>query len=86
MLTNDHNLYSLLSYYNLSTRVVSGYLFFLLTRFCLSLPPEKAQANEQRYTKLKEKYTGLVQSHAELLRKVGVLFFLVHIFAFSIST
>uniref|UniRef100_A0A8C5BWM5 I/LWEQ domain-containing protein n=1 Tax=Gadus morhua TaxID=8049 RepID=A0A8C5BWM5_GADMO len=41
---------------------------------------KKAQANEQRYTKLKEKYTGLVQSHAELLRKVGVLFFLVHIF------
>lgn len=32
----------------------------------------KAQANEQRYTKLKEKYTALVQSHADLLRKVGV--------------
>lgn len=31
---------------------------------------EKAQANEQRYTKLKEKYTELVQSHADLLRKV----------------
>uniref|UniRef100_A0A8C6U1M1 Huntingtin interacting protein 1 n=1 Tax=Neogobius melanostomus TaxID=47308 RepID=A0A8C6U1M1_9GOBI len=30
----------------------------------------KAQANEQRYTKLKEKYTELVQSHADLLRKV----------------
>uniref|UniRef100_A0A8C5BR49 I/LWEQ domain-containing protein n=1 Tax=Gadus morhua TaxID=8049 RepID=A0A8C5BR49_GADMO len=45
---------------------------------------KKAQANEQRYTKLKEKYTGLVQSHAELLRKVGVLFFLVHIFPWFI--
>uniref|UniRef100_A0A4W4FKP4 Huntingtin-interacting protein 1-related protein n=1 Tax=Electrophorus electricus TaxID=8005 RepID=A0A4W4FKP4_ELEEL len=32
----------------------------------------KAQANEQRYTKLKEKYTELVQSHADLLRKVDV--------------
>ncbi|MEQ2204594.1 hypothetical protein XENOCAPTIV_015675, partial [Xenoophorus captivus] len=31
----------------------------------------KAQANEQRYTKLKEKYTELVQSHADLLRKVS---------------
>jgi len=31
---------------------------------------EKAQANEQRYTKLKEKYSELVQSHADLLRKV----------------
>uniref|UniRef100_A0A8C4E1R8 Huntingtin-interacting protein 1-related protein n=1 Tax=Dicentrarchus labrax TaxID=13489 RepID=A0A8C4E1R8_DICLA len=31
---------------------------------------KKAQANEQRYTKLKEKYTELVQSHADLLRKV----------------
>jgi hypothetical protein len=31
----------------------------------------KAQANEQRYSKLKEKYTELVQSHADLLRKVG---------------
>ena len=68
-------------YYNLSTfSVVSGYLFVLLNCLCLSLPPEKAQANEQRYTKLKEKYTGLVQSHAELLRKVGVFFF-VHTFA-----
>lgn len=28
-------------------------------------------ANEQRYVKLKEKYTELVQSHAYLLRKVG---------------
>lgn len=34
------------------------------------LLPGKAQANEQRYTKLKEKYTELVQSHADLLRKV----------------
>uniref|UniRef100_A0A8B9HFY2 Huntingtin-interacting protein 1-related protein n=1 Tax=Astyanax mexicanus TaxID=7994 RepID=A0A8B9HFY2_ASTMX len=32
---------------------------------------KKAQANEQRYTKLKEKYTELVQSHADLLRKVS---------------
>uniref|UniRef100_A0A8C2Z3T1 Huntingtin-interacting protein 1-related protein n=1 Tax=Cyclopterus lumpus TaxID=8103 RepID=A0A8C2Z3T1_CYCLU len=31
---------------------------------------KKAQANEQRYTKLKEKYSELVQSHADLLRKV----------------
>uniref|UniRef100_A0A7N8Y5D1 Huntingtin-interacting protein 1-related protein n=1 Tax=Mastacembelus armatus TaxID=205130 RepID=A0A7N8Y5D1_9TELE len=31
----------------------------------------KAQANEQRYTKLKEKYTELVQGHADLLRKVS---------------
>lgn len=31
----------------------------------------KAQANEQRYSKLKEKYSELVQSHADLLRKVG---------------
>uniref|UniRef100_A0A3P8YRC0 I/LWEQ domain-containing protein n=1 Tax=Esox lucius TaxID=8010 RepID=A0A3P8YRC0_ESOLU len=31
----------------------------------------KAVANEQRYTKLKEKYTELVQGHADLLRKVG---------------
>uniref|UniRef100_A0A8C9TY76 Huntingtin interacting protein 1 n=1 Tax=Scleropages formosus TaxID=113540 RepID=A0A8C9TY76_SCLFO len=36
----------------------------------------RAQANEQRYTKLKEKYTALVQSHADLLRKVRRL--LVH--------
>lgn len=36
----------------------------------LCLLPGKAQANEQRYTKLKEKYTELVQSHADLLRKV----------------
>lgn len=38
-------------------------------------PTEKAQANEQRYTKLKEKYTELVQSHADLLRKVGRMSF-----------
>lgn len=38
-------------------------------------PTEKAQANEQRYTKLKEKYTELVQSHADLLRKVGPISF-----------
>lgn len=31
----------------------------------------KAQANEQRYSKLKEKYSELVQNHADLLRKVG---------------
>lgn len=31
----------------------------------------KAQANEQRYSKLKEKYNELVQNHADLLRKVG---------------
>uniref|UniRef100_A0AAQ4NX89 I/LWEQ domain-containing protein n=1 Tax=Gasterosteus aculeatus aculeatus TaxID=481459 RepID=A0AAQ4NX89_GASAC len=31
---------------------------------------KKAQANEQRYSKLKEKYSELVQSHADLLRKV----------------
>lgn len=31
----------------------------------------KAQANEQRYSKLKEKYNELVQNHAALLRKVG---------------
>uniref|UniRef100_A0A8C9U6T7 Huntingtin interacting protein 1 n=1 Tax=Scleropages formosus TaxID=113540 RepID=A0A8C9U6T7_SCLFO len=37
----------------------------------------RAQANEQRYTKLKEKYTALVQSHADLLRKVRRL--LVHV-------
>lgn len=30
----------------------------------------KAQANEQRYSKLKGKYSELVQSHADLLRKV----------------
>uniref|UniRef100_A0AAX7U7Z3 I/LWEQ domain-containing protein n=1 Tax=Astatotilapia calliptera TaxID=8154 RepID=A0AAX7U7Z3_ASTCA len=35
------------------------------------LLPGKAQANEQRYTKLKEKYTELVQSHADLLRKAA---------------
>ncbi|KAK1900232.1 Huntingtin-interacting protein 1 [Dissostichus eleginoides] len=33
---------------------------------------KKAQANEQRYTKLKEKYSELVQSHADLLRKMTV--------------
>lgn len=33
----------------------------------------KAQANEQRYSKLKEKYSELVQNHADLLRKVGPL-------------
>lgn len=33
----------------------------------------KAQANEQRYSKLKEKYSELVQNHADLLRKVGAL-------------
>uniref|UniRef100_A0A8C5GQ75 Huntingtin-interacting protein 1-related protein n=1 Tax=Gouania willdenowi TaxID=441366 RepID=A0A8C5GQ75_GOUWI len=32
---------------------------------------KKAQANEQRYSKLKEKYTELVQSHADLLRRVS---------------
>lgn len=37
---------------------------------CVCFYTEKAQANEQRYTKLKEKYTELVQSHADLLRKV----------------
>ena len=31
----------------------------------------KAQANEQRYSRLKEKYSELVQNHADLLRKVG---------------
>lgn len=31
----------------------------------------RAQANEQRYSKLKEKYSELVQNHADLLRKVG---------------
>lgn len=30
----------------------------------------RAQANEQRYSKLKEKYSELVQNHADLLRKV----------------
>lgn len=34
-------------------------------------PAGKAQANEQRYSKLKEKYSELVQNHADLLRKVG---------------
>lgn len=32
----------------------------------------RAQANEQRYSKLKEKYSELVQNHADLLRKVGL--------------
>lgn len=35
---------------------------------------EKAQATEQRYTKLKEKYSELVQNHADLLRKVAFLY------------
>uniref|UniRef100_A0A8C8JTP5 Huntingtin-interacting protein 1-related protein n=1 Tax=Oncorhynchus tshawytscha TaxID=74940 RepID=A0A8C8JTP5_ONCTS len=37
----------------------------------------RAQATEQRYTKLKEKHTELVSSHAELLRKVQNLTFVV---------
>lgn len=43
--------------------------FLRLVRVCVHVG--KAQANEQRYTKLKEKYTELVQNHADLLRKVG---------------
>lgn len=46
----------------------------------------KAQANEQRYTKLKEKYTELVQSHADLLRKVSVFIYLSFLFQYSLIT
>ncbi len=43
----------------------------LVVYLCFFFFVGKAQANEQRYTKLKEKYTELVQSHADLLRKVN---------------
>lgn len=33
---------------------------------------EKASATEIRYTKLKEKHSELINTHAELLRKVGL--------------
>lgn len=36
----------------------------------LSSCPEKANATEIRYTKLKEKHSELINTHAELLRKV----------------
>lgn len=35
--------------------------------------PEKANATEIRYTKLKEKHSELINTHAELLRKVTLL-------------
>lgn len=35
----------------------------------------KAQTTEQRYVKLKEKYSELVQNHADLLRKVMLSYF-----------
>lgn len=38
-----------------------------------SPPPEKANATEIRYTKLKEKHSELINTHAELLRKVTPL-------------
>lgn len=41
---------------------------YVIAHYCMA---GKAQANEQRYTKLKEKYSELVQNHADLLRKVG---------------
>lgn len=34
-------------------------------------PAEKASATEARYNKLKEKHSELINTHAELLRKVG---------------
>lgn len=41
---------------------------------CGSLTPaEKASATEIRYTKLKEKHSELINTHAELLRKVTLL-------------
>lgn len=36
-----------------------------------SVPTEKASATEARYNKLKEKHSELINTHAELLRKVG---------------
>lgn len=36
-------------------------------------PAEKANATEIRYTKLKEKHSELINTHAELLRKVTLL-------------
>lgn len=35
--------------------------------------PEKASATEIRYTKLKEKHSELINTHAELLRKVMLM-------------
>lgn len=46
-------------------------LFLSVTGQVLSVSVTgKAQTTEQRYVKLKEKYSELVQNHADLLRKV----------------
>ena len=42
-----------------------------VTATASSAPTEKASATEARYNKLKEKHSELVNTHAELLRKVG---------------
>lgn len=63
---NESNFWSWSSDIAASPAVCVCVSLYVFTR----LLPGKAQANEQRYTKLKEKYTELVQSHADLLRKV----------------
>lgn len=45
----------------------------LLRSLRVSPPAEKANATEIRYTKLKEKHSELINTHAELLRKVMLL-------------